>query len=191
MKRTKNLLYLFLLTLPLFLTTCKEKKKEVIQQTMFEQNMEEKDTIAILNVVDKFFGYLKEGRPTDAAGMLYMKHPQKPYDEPELLDNEQLQKAIATLKSIPVTDYKVDYIKIHESYENEVKCTVTMFKGNGNDKPDAKTVFYLRPVSYLGNWVLCLMDTNSGSNTIVNSKDRDSVATNYTLKQRHKLKSKQ
>ncbi|MDD5785476.1 MAG: hypothetical protein PUD52_11190 [Prevotella sp.] len=153
--------------------------------------MEEKDTIAILNVVDKFFGYLKEGRPTDAAGMLYMKHPQKPYDEPELLDNEQLQKAIATLKSIPVTDYKVDYIKIHESYENEVKCTVTMFKGNGNDKPDAKTVFYLRPVSYLGNWVLCLMDTNSGSNTIVNSKDRDSVATNYTLKQRHKLKSKQ
>lgn len=191
MKRTKNLLYLFLLTLPLFLTTCKEKKKEVIQQTMFEQNMEEKDTITILNVVDKFFGYLKEGRPTDAAGMLYMKHPQKPYDEPELLDNEQLQKAIATLKSIPVTDYKVDYIKIHESYENEVKCTVTMFKGNGNDKPDAKTVFYLRPVSYLGNWVLCLMDTNSGSNTIVNSKDRDSVATNYTLKQRHKLKSKQ
>ena len=191
MKRTKNLLYLFLLTLPLFLTTCKEKKKEVIQQTMFEQNMEEKDTIAILNVVDKFFGYLKEGRPTDAAGMLYMKHPQKPYDEPELLDNEQLQKAIATLKSIPVTDYKVDYIKIHESYENEVKCTVTMFKGNGNDKPDAKTVFYIRPVSYLGNWVLCLMDTNSGSNTIVNSKDRDSVATNYTLKQRHKLKSKQ
>lgn len=191
MKRTKNLLYLFLLTLPLFLTTCKEKKKEVMQQTMFEQNMEEKDTIAILNVVDKFFGYLKEGRPTDAAGMLYMKHPQKPYDEPELLDNEQLQKAIATLKSIPVTDYKVDYIKIHESYENEVKCTVTMFKGNGNDKPDAKTVFYLRPVSYLGNWVLCLMDTNSGSNTIVNSKDRDSVATNYTLKQRHKLKSKQ
>lgn len=191
MKRTKNFLYLFLLTLPLFLTTCKEKKKEVIQQTMFEQNMEEKDTIAILNVVDKFFGYLKEGRPTDAAGMLYMKHPQKPYDEPELLDNEQLQKAIATLKSIPVTDYKVDYIKIHESYENEVKCTVTMFKGNGNDKPDAKTVFYLRPVSYLGNWVLCLMDTNSGSNTIVNSKDRDSVATNYTLKQRHKLKSKQ
>ena len=191
MKRTKNLLYLFLLTLPLFLTTCKEKKKEVIQQTMFEQNMEEKDTIAILNVVDKFFGYLKEGRPTDAAGMHYMKHPQKPYDEPELLDNEQLQKAIATLKSIPVTDYKVDYIKIHESYENEVKCTVTMFKGNGNDKPDAKTVFYLRPVSYLGNWVLCLMDTNSGSNTIVNSKDRDSVATNYTLKQRHKLKSKQ
>lgn len=191
MKRTKNLLYLFLLTLPLFLTTCKEKKKEVIQQTIFEQNMEEKDTIAILNVVDKFFGYLKEGRPTDAAGMLYMKHPQKPYDEPELLDNEQLQKAIATLKSIPVTDYKVDYIKIHESYENEVKCTVTMFKGNGNDKPDAKTVFYLRPVSYLGNWVLCLMDTNSGSNTIVNSKDRDSVATNYTLKQRHKLKSKQ
>ena len=191
MKRTKNLLYLFLLTLPLFLTTCKEKKKEVIQQTMFEQNMEEMYTIAILNVVDKFFGYLKEGRPTDAAGMLYMKHPQKPYDEPELLDNEQLQKAIATLKSIPVTDYKVDYIKIHESYENEVKCTVTMFKGNGNDKPDAKTVFYLRPVSYLGNWVLCLMDTNSGSNTIVNSKDRDSVATNYTLKQRHKLKSKQ
>ena len=191
MKRTKNLLYLFLLTLPLFLTTCKEKKKEVIQQTMFEQNMEEKDTIAILNVVDKFFVYLKEGRPTDAAGMLYMKHPQKPYDEPELLDNEQLQKAIATLKSIPVTDYKVDYIKIHESYENEVKCTVTMFKGNGNDKPDAKTVFYFRPVSYLGNWVLFLMDTNSGSNTIVNSKDRDSVATNYTLKQRHKLKSKQ
>lgn len=190
MKRTKNLLYLFLLVLPLFLTTCKEKKKEVIQQTMFEQNMEEKDTTAILNVVDKFFGYLKEGRPTDAAGMLYMKHPQKPYDEPELLDNEQLQKAIATLKSIPVTDYKVDYIKIHESYENEVKCTVTMFKGNGNDKPDAKTVFYLRPVSYLGNWVLCLMDTNSGSNTIVNSKDRDSVATNYTIKQRHKLKSK-
>lgn len=190
MKRTKNLLYLFLLVLPLFLTTCKEKKKEVIQQTMFEQNMEEKDTTAILNVVDKFFGYLKEGRPTDAAGMLYMKHPQKPYDEPELLDNEQLQKAIATLKSIPVTDYKVDYIKIHESYENEVKCTVTMFKGNGNDQPDAKTVFYLRPVSYLGNWVLCLMDTNSGSNTIVNSKDRDSVATNYTIKQRHKLKSK-
>lgn len=180
MKIYKFYIAIAIATFLLTLGSCKEKKPQGPQPTEFEQAMTAKDTIAVKELVAQFFGYVKEQKFTDAAGMLYRNDDNKE-KEPEQLDNTELNKVIGMLKSIPMVDYKIEYIKFNEDYANEVLCDVVMIKGE-NENPDVTTKMFFKPINYMGTWLLCLMNTEYGDKGVIKAGKRDSVEKDYAKK---------
>ncbi len=66
------------------------------------------------------------------------------------------------LKAVPMVDYKIEYIKFNESYNNEVLCYVVIKKSDSKDMPDITTKMFFKPMNYLGQWCLGLMNSESG-----------------------------
>lgn len=160
----------------LVLVSCKggEKKQPEAAsgETAFEQQVSGQDTAAVEALVDRFFGYVMDKQYAEAAAMLYrndMDDDQTPVE----LDNEEMDKVCGMLESVPMVDYKIEYIKFSEYYSNEVLCRVVIREAEG-DMPPITTKMYFKPVSYLGNWVLCLTNTAYGDKGLIrNGKARD------------------
>lgn len=175
---------LFTLCLALCLASC-GKKEQPSTQTDFEQGMTGEDTLQVQNLVAQYFDAAEKGDYATAAGLLYKVNPEKPFDQPEPLDNEELQKALALLKAIPIVDYRIEYMKFSESQENEVMCTVTMERGQ-NGEPDVTTKMFFKPVNYLGAWMLCMMNSTTGDIPVLTPDQRDSMSLEYRTEMRTK-----
>ena len=177
----KNLyiiLGVFLLIIsPLFMTSCKDKPKPN-PQTTFEQSMTNKDSVAVTGLVNVFFQLAESGRYDEAASMLFKNNVDTVYDEPKPLDNKDMEKVKTLLSSLPIKSHTIDYIKFKEVYENEVKCTAIIMEAHDNI-PEVKTVFYFKPVSYLGKWKLCLVDSHHGDQTVIKADKKDSMQNEY------------
>lgn len=184
----KNLyiiLGVFLLIIsPLFMTSCKDKPKPN-PQTTFEQSMTNKDSIAVTGLVNVFFQLAESGRYDEAASMLFKNNVDTVYDEPQPLDNKDMEKVKTLLSSLPIKSHTIDYIKFKEVYENEVKCTAIIMEAHDNI-PEVKTVFYFKPVSYLGKWKLCLVDSHHGDQTVIKADKKDSMQNEYQKEIREK-----
>lgn len=184
----KNLyiiLGVFLLTIsPLFMTSCKDKPKPN-PQTTFEQSMTNKDSVAVTGLVNVFFQLAESGRYDEAASMLFKNNVDTVYDEPQPLDNKDMEKVKKLLSSLPIKSHTIDYIKFKEVYENEVKCTAIIMEAHDNI-PEVKTVFYFKPVSYLGKWKLCLVDSHHGDQTVIKADKKDSMQNEYQKEMREK-----
>lgn len=184
----KNLyiiLGVFLLTIsPLFMTSCKDKPKPN-PQTTFEQSMTNKDSVAVTGLVNVFFQLAESGRYDEAASMLFKNNVDTVYDEPQPLDNKDMEKVKTLLSSLPIKSHTIDYIKFKEVYENEVKCTAIIMEAHDNI-PEVKTVFYFKPVSYLGKWKLCLVDSHHGDQTVIKANKKDSMQNEYQREMREK-----
>ena len=184
----KNLyiiLGVFLLIIsPLFMTSCKDKPKPN-PQTTFEQSMTNKDSVAVTGLVNVFFQLAESGRYDEAASMLFKNNVDTVYDEPKPLDNKDMEKVKTLLSSLPIKSHTIDYIKFKEVYENEVKCTAIIMEAHDNI-PEVKTVFYFKPVSYLGKWKLCLVDSHHGDQTVINADKNDSMQNEYQKEMREK-----
>ena len=184
----KNLyiiLGVFLLIIsPLFMTSCKDKPKP-IPQTTFEQSMTNKDSVAVTGLVNVFFQLAESGRYDEAASMLFKNNVDTVYDEPKPLDNKDMEKVKTLLSSLPIKSHTIDYIKFKEVYENEVKCTAIIMEAHDNI-PEVKTVFYFKPVSYLGKWKLCLVDSHHGDQTVIKADKKDSMQNEYQKEMREK-----
>ena len=184
----KNLyiiLGVFLLTIsPLFMTSCKDKPKPN-PQTTFEQSMTNKDSVAVTGLVNVFFQLAESGRYDEAASMLFKNNVDTVYDEPQPLDNKDMEKVKTLLSSLPIKSHTIDYIKFKEVYENEVKCTAIIMEAHDNI-PEVKTVFYFKPVSYLGKWKLCLVDSHHGDQTVIKANKKDSMQNEYRREMREK-----
>lgn len=184
----KNLyiiLGVFLLIIsPLFMTSCKDKPKPN-PQTTFEQSMTNKDSVAVTGLVNVFFQLAESGRYDEAASMLFKNNVDTVYDEPQLLDNKDMEKVKTLLSSLPIKSHTIDYIKFKEVYENEVKCTAIIMEAHDNI-PEVKTVFYFKPVSYLGKWKLCLVDSHHGDQTVIKADKKDSMQNEYQKEMREK-----
>lgn len=176
----KVLSLVFLGCMAIMVSGCRKKIKEDSAQTHFESGLNREDSVAVVNLIDKFFGYLESEDVYSAVAMLYKpdRESSTPYAEPLLLNNDEIERLVAQYGSLPVYDHKIDYIKFKESYLNEAKCTVVIQPEQGG-LPAATMVYYLKPVNYLGGWVLCLMDSQSGDHTIVNNDDKDSLERHY------------
>jgi len=157
------------------LSSCRKKQQaaEGPQPTDFEKAMMNADTVAVKELVNQFFTYVKAQDFSEAAGMLYRNDTQSG-NEPELLDNEEMAKVRATLQAIPMVDYEIEYIKFNEDYANEVLCKVVIRKGT-DGKADMTTKMFFKPISYMGNWHLCLVNTEYGDKGVVDPSKRDSV----------------
>lgn len=184
----KNLyiiLGVFLLIIsPLFMTSCKDKPKPN-PQTTFEQSMTNKDSVAVTGLVNVFFQLAESGRYDEAASMLFKNNVDTVYDEPKPLDNKDMEKVMTLLSSLPIKSHTIDYIKFKEVYENEVKCTAIIMEAHDNI-PEVKTVFYFKPVSYLGKWKLCLVDSHHGDQTVIKADKKDSMQNEYQKEMREK-----
>lgn len=184
----KNLyiiLGVFLLIIsPLFMTSCKDKPKPN-PQTTFEQSMTNKDSVAVTGLVNVFFQLAESGRYDEAASMLFKNNVDTVYDEPQPLDNKDMKKVKTLLSSLPIKSHTIDYIKFKEVYENEVKCTAIIMEAHDNI-PEVKTVFYFKPVSYLGKWKLCLVDSHHGDQSVIKADKKDSMQNEYQKEMREK-----
>ena len=184
----KNLyiiLGVFLLIIsPLFMTRCKDKPTPN-PQTTFEQSMTNKDSVAVTGLVNVFFQLAESGRYDEAASMLFKNNVDTVYDEPKPLDNKDMEKVKTLLSSLPIKSHTIDYIKFKEVYENEVKCTAIIMEAHDNI-PEVKTVFYFKPVSYLGKWKLCLVDSHHGDQTVIKADKKDSMQNEYQKEMREK-----
>lgn len=127
--------------------------------------------------MDKFFTFVKEKNFSEAAGMLY-RNDQTENHNPELLNNEEMADVRKMLESVPMVDYRIEYIKFDEDFKNEVLCHVIMKKAEG-DMPEMSTKMFFKPVNYMGNWLLCLTNTEYGDKGVVDPEKRDSVEKNF------------
>jgi len=188
--------FLFLAIFPivsvsLIFTGCKRDKaanqSDANAPTAYELSITNQDTMQVVNLIDAFFGYLERGELTDAVAMLYADNSVDHFEEPMPLDNDQISRMMSIVRALPVQDHRIEYIKFHETYQNEVKVTA-IIEPASEDRPEVSTVFYFRPFDYLGNWRLCLMDTPSGNQRIINNDQADSLEQKFIHDNEQKAK---
>ena len=189
-KNTITRIGIALFILALTFTGCGDKpKQKESNQTVFELSMTEKDTTEVANLVNHFFELLETDRVTDAVAMLYQVNPNSE-EKVELLDNANIAKATRLFRSFPIVNHRIEYVKFQGVYSNEVKVSAIIAEAT-DERPEAKTVFYLKPVDKLGQWCLCLMDTHEGDERIISNEEADSVAEKYTNYQEEKAAEKE
>lgn len=164
------------------LTACKSDKPAPAasnnEPTPFEQGLTNQDTVEVKRLVDMFFEYAAKKDYASAAGMLYTVDDDSTRQKPELLDNKDLERVMTLLRSVPMVDHKIEYMKFNQSNKNEVMCTVTIMKGE-DGAPDVTTKMFFMPVNYLGGWCLCMINSPTGDVPVLEPKERDSVALEY------------
>lgn len=184
-KRLSLLLVVLVMLLSVSVISCNSKKEQKgPQPTEFEMGMTNQDSIAVRGLIDQFFSFVKAKDYTAATEMLYRTSYDNPKTEPQPIDNKEIQEVMGLLKSVPMVDYKIEYIKFNESYDNEVLCTVIINKSKSKDMPDITTKMFFKPMNYLGNWCLGLMNSGSGDQGVVDPAKRDSVKEVYAKEQK-------
>lgn len=155
------------------------------EPTQFELGLTEKDTTEVQQLIDRFFDYAKNEDFASAAGMLYTLDEDSTRQKPELLDNKGLERVMGLLRSVPMIEHKIEYMKFNQSSKNEVMCTVTIAKGE-DGAPDVTTKMFFLPVNYLGTWCLCLINSTTGDKPVLDPEERDSVALEYKTEVRQR-----
>ena len=158
--------------------SCSKEKEGHSSLTEFESRLTNEDSVAVIDLVNQFYQLVEAEDFTSAAAMLYQPDHEDPYGEPRTLTNEEMDEVKLMLKSFPIYDHRIDYVKFNKSYQNEVKTTAVI-RPKSADLPEATTSFYFNPVNYLGRWVLCTISTNQGDRTVVKSEQKDSLSDLY------------
>lgn len=164
-------------------SSCSKKEAPSPAMTTFEQGMTAKDTADVKALVDHFFQLAVDKKFADAAAMLYRYDKRR--TEPELLNNEEMADVRTMLRSFPMVDYRIEYIKFDSHDRNEVLCYVIMRHAEGN-MPEVSTKMFFKPVKYLEKWYLCLMNTGYSDRAVVDPDHRDSMSANFKSKEEAK-----
>mgnify|MGYP006874328607 CR=1 FL=1 len=167
------------------MVSCKDKPKVANNMTGFEQNLTNADSTEVINLVNHFFECAENGRYDEAASMLYIDNVDTVSEEPQPLDNEHIARIKQMLVALPIKRHEINYVKFQETYANEVKCTAIIEDAH-DDVPEIKTVFYFKPIDYLGSWKLCMVDSYNGDFTIVKNNKQDSLTNHYYKEMRDK-----
>jgi len=163
------------------MTGCKrEKTAQQPVLTDYEQTMTNQDTLAVTQLVDRFFGFIENDQLAEAVAMLYKMNEEDVYQEPQLLDNEQMQKVMNAYRPfLPIRSHRIDYIKFYSAHDNEVKVTAIMEEATA-DRPEMTTVFYFKPYDYMTNWRLCTFSSDDGNRRIISNAETDSMQQRYS-----------
>lgn len=179
------------LLLTISITSCNSKKEQKgPQPTEFEVGMTNQDSIAVRGLIDQFFTFVKDKDYAGATQMLYRTPLNDPKGQPEPLDNDEISRVMQMLKSVPMEGYKIEYMKFNQSYNNEVLCYVIIKKSDSKDMPDVTTKMFFKPMSYLGQWCLGLMNSEWGDQGVVDPAKRDSLKDEYAKEQKSKTSKK-
>ena len=158
----------------LLVTACRKTVDKQSGQTLFESTLTAGDSAQVLQLAETFFSFLQAEDYTNAAVMLYKVDLNDVHAEPQVLDNEELQEVTNALSLFPCYGYRVDYIKFRERFLNEMRCTAYISNPQDGTAP-ATVAFCFKPVEYLGGWVLCMMNADTGDNPFVSRDERDSL----------------
>ena len=123
----------------------------VAAEKTFTDGLVQADTAAVLRLVNDYMGYARQGEYGKAAAMLYKPAPEDAWDEPLLLDNDEMAQVAEMLRRRPVAAYKVTDLEFRTAIDNEVKCVYSSAESSAM----AYTLTF-RPMNYLGGWRLCL-----------------------------------
>ena len=153
--------------------------------TEYEQGLTADDSIQLVAVVDNFFALVENGQVDLAVSTLYRVNPDNPYDEPLPLTNEEMQEIRKVFEVFPTFGHRIDYIKFYESYLNEVKVSA-IFREAKDGLPEGTTTYYFRPINYVGQWLLCAMNTWTGDDEpLVRDEDKDSLTEKFQRDKQH------
>lgn len=120
------------------------------------------DTTLSIGLVRDFMNCVVAGDPDGAASMLYVVDYDDEDREPYPITLEQRDK-LEPMLSMPVTDYEIVDCIYRTPECNEVQCKVTV---SGR----ISTVWYFKPVRYLGTWYLCVKESSNGDYTMPGKK---------------------
>lgn len=180
----KKLSFLLMLLVAVFFASCSScsHKNDNVDPldvpTEFEENLTEKDTAAVKEVIATFISHIQNGEYYDAAGMVYRQEFVGDQVTPRQLENEEMDRLVAVYKIFPILDYKIDYMRFRENDLNEVCLTVIMKKGE-NGQPDATSKMFFNPIYHHNVWRLVLDDSHQGTETFVPVMKRDSMRNVY------------
>ena len=130
----------------------------IIDRTMA---LSAKDTAAVLDLTCRFMDAVKEQRYADAVILLHTLKADDAFAQPELLDNDQLETAMQRVKMFPVHSYRIDGYTFKKAYDNDVRCKVFL-SPPAADGQTVSTVWYFKPVRFLGEWKLCFRSSEQG-----------------------------
>lgn len=161
---------------------CKRENKAVDENsnlTAYEQGLTADDSIQLVAVVDNFFALVENGQVDLAVSTLYKANTEDPYGEPQPLDNEEMEQVKKVFEVFPTFGHRIDYIKFFESYRNEVKVSA-IFREAKDGMPEGTTTYYFRPINYVGQWLLCPMNTWTGDDEpLVTDDEKDSLTQKF------------
>ena len=171
----KSYIYFFLIVLTTFCVgSCKKTKQESPQLRPFAETITNEDSVAITRLVDQYFNYQIKGDYYEAAAMLYRPNAENKDFMPEPLEQEALESIVKSMQYVPVLEYSIEYLKFGQTYDNEVMVKITMIKGQ-NGLPDVTSKVIFKPISYLGNWFLSVLDSSSGDKQLLTSDERKAI----------------
>lgn len=150
------LFFLFLICISCQSTSKHQDSPEPIEDPYknFADGLVKEDTVAVTELVTKFMQLAQQEQYAEAAAMLYKLSPEDQWDEPQLLDNNEMNQVKTMLKQISFTQFYISNLKFESALKNEVKCSITL-KETGSTAP-IQTNICFNPVNYLGGWRLCL-----------------------------------
>ena len=145
-------LFLAILLMLTVYVGCSDKKAPT--QKKVEYTFSHQDSIDVLNLVNRFKGYLEENDLRSAVEMLSIVKG----DSLLPLEPIQQRRQAMALSMVKGVQYDVDYMMFHSDRNNEVKLNITLFEKDENDSRPNTIAFFLRPVRHEGQWFLTTKD---------------------------------
>lgn len=168
----KSYVYFLLTALCVFCTgSCNHSKSDSSTGLTYAETITSKDSVEISNLIHQYFEHQIQGNHYDAAAMLYRHNSENPNYTPELLDNDQIEQIVNSMKFVPVVSYSIEYMKFVNSLHNEVMTKIVMHKGE-NGLPDVTSKVVFKPIRHLGQWYLTVLDSNSGDRQLATPEER-------------------
>lgn len=149
----------FLCFVSLFLFSCKNenKKNDIIipkdPRTDFSMKRSHEDTVAVMDMADKFLQALQEKNVDAALDQLY----EVENNEAKPLTEERRNKLKQTFGAFPVESYTIDAIVLFSDSDSEVRYTTRMFPDSIKSEMPGTTKGSLHPFRINGQWFLTIL----------------------------------
>ena len=160
MHMRKNIICLLALLGCILIAGCNSGKKEDKRKEYIPLKMDvsSKDTVAVMQLSEKFMKLLQKEDYESALNMLYFLNKE---GEVVPLTAEQRQQQLGVFKVFPVIDYTNKGIIFNSEKDSQVKFEI-QFTPSEEDKPGATTNFFLKPMRVNGEWFLTTYDSQTG-----------------------------
>lgn len=160
MHMRKNIICLLALLGCILIAGCNSGKKEDKRKEYIPLKMDvsSKDTVAVMQLSEKFMKLLQKEDYESALNMLYFLNKE---GEVVPLTAEQRQQQLGVFKVFPVIDYTNKGIIFNSEKDSQVKFEI-QFTPSEEDKPGATTNLFLKPMRVNGEWFLTTYDSQTG-----------------------------
>lgn len=113
------------------------------------------DSLIVDSLVAGYMNALVDGRYDDALGMLVMVDPKDINSEPQPVTDEYKAQMTAAYKSFPIKEWRLREYLFNQAYNSVAICDVVLKNG-------IKSKMQLKPVNYIGEWRLSIMESMNG-----------------------------